>query len=153
MMTYKQASSVLVLIHTPQLDILLLERAGFPDGWQSVTGSREGMEDARSTAVRELAEETGIVIPGPQAGPGSLRDLGLSTRYEIYERWRHRYAPGTTHNTEHLFSLCLPQPLSVRLAADEHSRWQWLPWQEAANRVFSPSNAAAIRLLARHYGA
>lgn len=152
-MTYKQASSVLVLIHTPQLDILLLERAGFRDGWQSVTGSREGAEDSRSTAVRELAEETGIVIPGPLAGPDALRDLGLSTRYEIYERWRHRYAPGTTHNTEHLFSLCLPQPVAVQLAPAEHERWQWLPWQDAASRVFSPSNAAAIRLLARHCGA
>lgn len=153
MMTYKQASSVLVLIHTPQMDVLLLERHGFANGWQSVTGSREQCEDLRQTAVREVAEETGIRIGSPLAPDRQLRDLGLSTRYEIYERWRHRYAPGVTHNTEHLFSLCLPEPLAVRLAQGEHSRWQWLPWQEAARLVFSPSNAAAIRLLPALTGA
>lgn len=152
MMTYKQASSVLVLIHTPDLQILLLERAGFPDGWQSVTGSREGQEHLHATAAREVAEETGIHIPGPLAPAGALQDLRLSTRYEIYERWRHRYGPGVTHNVEHLFSLCLPAPVPVQLASSEHSRWQWLPWQEARQRVFSPSNASAIELLARHYG-
>lgn len=147
MMTYKQASSVLVLIHTPDLQVLLLERTGFPDGWQSVTGSREGDESLNATAAREVAEETGI-----QAAAGQLRDLRLSTRFEIYERWRHRYGPGVTHNVEHLFSLCLPAPVPVQLADGEHSRWQWLPWQQAAQRVFSPSNASAIHLLARHHG-
>lgn len=146
-MTYKQASSVLVLIHTAQLQVLLLERHGFADGWQSVTGSREGQESLRGTATREVAEETGIRIDSPLAPASALRDLGLSTRYEIYERWRHRYAPGTRHNTEHWFSLCLEEPVAVRLAPGEHTRWQWLPWQDAARRVFSPSNAAAIRLL------
>lgn len=153
MMTYKQPSSVLVLIHTPDLQVLLLERTGFADGWQSVTGSREGNEALHATAAREVAEETGICIPGPLVPPTALRDLHVSTRYEIYERWRHRYAPGVTHNVEHLFSLCLPHPVPVQLAEGEHSRFQWLPWHEAAHRVFSPSNASAIELLARRNGA
>ena len=144
-MSPKQATSVLVLIHTPDLNVLLLERAGYPDGWQSVTGSREGSETLLQTAQREVAEETGI-----ECGPLALRDWGLATRYEIYQRWRHRYAFGVTHNTEHLFGLCLPEKVPVQLADDEHTRWQWRPWQEAATLVFSPSNAAAIRLLAHH---
>lgn len=143
-MTYKQPTSVLVVIYTPQLDFLLLERAGFADGWQSVTGSREGDEDLHQTARRELAEETGIQTP-----PFSIRDLGMATRYPIYERWRHRYAPGVTHNTEHLFALCLPEPCAVQLRPDEHQRSQWTPWTTATQKVFSPSNAAAIRLIAQ----
>lgn len=143
-MTYKQPTSVLVVIYTPQLDFLLLERAGFADGWQSVTGSREANEDLHQTAQRELAEETGITPP-----PSSIRDLGMATRYPIYERWRHRYAPGVTHNTEHLFALCLPEPCEVQLRPDEHSRSLWAPWITAVQKVFSPSNAAAIRLIAQ----
>jgi len=38
----KKPVSVLVLIHTPDLGVLLLERAAHPGFWQSVTGSQEG---------------------------------------------------------------------------------------------------------------
>ena len=141
---YKQPVSVLVVIHTPQLDVLLLERAGNPGLWQSVTGSREGDEALATTALREVAEETGI-----HAAPEALIDWRLANRFPFLQRWRARYAPGVTHNTEHLFSLCVPAIVPVRIAPDEHTAAGWLPWDEAAGKVFSWTNRDAIRLVAR----
>lgn len=142
MTTHKIPVSVLVLVHTTDLDVLLLERADRPGYWQSVTGSQDAGESLVVTAQRELAEETGLV-----AAEGDLLDWQLQNRYEIYAHWRHRYAPGVTHNTEHVFSLMLPRQQAVVLAPREHLAFVWLPWREAADRVFSWSNAEAIREL------
>ncbi len=144
-MPYKQPISVLVLVHTTDLRVLLLERADFPDHWQSVTGSRDDDEALATTAARELAEETGI----DAARHGGVVDWQLSNEYEIFPQWRHRYAPGTTHNTEHVFALDVGSPVPVRLAPREHLRHVWLPWQEAAARCFSWSNRDAILALPR----
>ena len=140
----KQPVSALVVIHTADLDVLVMERVGGSGLWQSVTGSREANETFVATAQREVAEETGIVAP-----PEAFTDWRLANRFEILPRWRGRYAPGVTHNTEHVFSLCVPQPLQVRLAPDEHSAASWLPWKTAAGQVFSWTNRDAIHLLAR----
>jgi dATP pyrophosphohydrolase len=130
--------SVLVVIHTPALEVLLLERADKPGFWQSVTGSLDAEgELLAATARREVAEETGIE-------GGVLLDWQHSNRFEIYATWRHRYAPGVTHNSEHVFGLTVPAGTAVRLAPREHLAYAWLPWQEAAAKCFSPSNAAAI---------
>ncbi len=141
-MTYKIPVSVLVVIHTPQLQVLLLERADRPGFWQSVTGSQNAGETLAQTAQREVLEETGL-----DAGRYGLADWRKQNQYEIYRRWRSRYAPGVTHNTEHVFSLQLPQTLPVTLAANEHLQYVWLPWRDAADKVFSWSNADAIREL------
>lgn len=139
-MVYKQPVSALVVIYTPALDVLLLERADYPGYWQSVTGSQDAGETSlRDTAVREVSEETGL-----DARRYQLTDWQQCNEYEIYERWRHRYPPGTTHNTEHVFGLELPERIAVKLAPREHLNYQWLSWQEAAEKVFSPSNRAAI---------
>ncbi|MBZ0093736.1 MAG: dihydroneopterin triphosphate diphosphatase [Sulfuricellaceae bacterium] len=148
MARYKIPVSVLVIIHTPDLQVLLLERADHPGYWQSVTGSCDPGEMPRQTAVREVAEETGL-----DAGAFRLCDRQQQVEFEIFEEWRHRYAPGVTHNTEHVFSLELPRPLTVTLAPREHLSQAWLPWQEAAEKVFSWSNAAAIRRLPEWVGA
>ncbi len=136
---YKQPVSVLVIIHTRALEVLLLERADYPGYWQSVTGSRDGAEFLLDTAVREVREETGL-----DARRYPLTDWQLQNTYEIYPRWQHRYPPGTTHNTEHVFGMELPEQTAVQLSPREHLRYQWLPWREAAEKVFSPSNRAAI---------
>jgi dATP pyrophosphohydrolase len=136
--------SVLVVIHTPALEVLLLERADHPGWWQSVTGSQEEGETLVQTARREVAEETGL-----DCDEHALSDWGYSNVYEIYDCYRHRYAPATTHNTEHVFGLMLREPRPVRLAEGEHLAWQWRPWREAAELCFSPSNAEAIRQLPR----
>lgn len=146
MKAMKQPVSVLVVIHTADLQVLLIERADKPGYWQSVTGSREGDEAIASTAQREVAEETGFA-----AEAGQWHDWQQQNVYEIYPHWRHRYAEGVTHNTEHVFSLQLPGTLRPTLAPGEHLAWQWLPWQQAAEQVFSPSNAAAIRALAQRF--
>lgn len=131
--------STLVVIHTPALEVLILERADRPGFWQSVTGSQEPGEALVQTAIREVAEETGL-----DATRHYLRAWNLLNVYEIYPLWRHRYAAGVTHNTEHVFGLRLSGPAAVTIAPREHLRFEWAPWREAAARVFSWSNRKAI---------
>ena len=146
----KIPESVLVVIHTPALDVLLIERADKPGFWQSVTGSKDQFDEPLDeTAVREVAEETGITIGSAAVPLTALRDWSLRNVYEIYPVWRHRYAPGVTHNTEHVFGLRVPAGIHVTLNPREHLRFEWLPWQKAADRCFSPSNAEAILQLPR----
>ncbi len=146
----KIPESVLVVIHTADLDVLLIERADHPGFWQSVTGSKDAVDEpAVLTAAREVAEETGIVVGSPEVAACELRDWGMANVYEIYPQWRHRYASGVTHNTEHVFGLRVPRGIPVRLSPREHVAHGWWPWREAADRCFSPSNAEAILQLPR----
>ena len=145
-MGYKTPVSALVLIHTPDLQVLLLERADKAGFWQSVTGSLEEGETPRGAAIREVREETGLI-----ATDYNFYDMHASNVYEIYEHWRYRYAPGVTHNTEHLFGLELPAPLPVQLAAEEHLNYEWLDWREAAKKVFSWTNVDALRRLGERH--
>ena len=142
-MAFKVPESVLVVVHTAELQVLLLERAAQPGFWQSVTGSREpGDPDLLATARRELVEETGLTV-------GALTDWRLTNRYEIWPQWRARYAPDATHNTEHVFGFLVPEITMATLDPTEHSRQVWLPWQEAMEKVFSPTNRDAIWQLSR----
>ncbi len=145
---FKIPQSVLVVIYTAQLEVFLIERTDHAGYWQSVTGSKDSLDEAaRETARREVAEETGIMVgsPGvPEVPEGALRDWQLSNVYEIYPIWQHRYGPGVTQNTEYVFGLLVPREITVRLAPREHVAYQWLPYREAADRCFSPSNAEAI---------
>jgi len=144
----KIPQSVLVVIHSPELDVLLIERAKQPGFWQSVTGSKDFIdEDWRTTAIREVLEETGITVGTPEVPPEALVDWAIENVYEIYPIWRHRYAPGVTHNTERVFGLCVPRDTPITLAPREHTAHVWLPHREAADKCFSPSNAEAILLL------
>ena len=145
MKAFKIPESVLVVIHTADLQVLLIERAGNPGFWQSVTGSRDTPDEPfLATAVREVFEETGINAP-----PGHFLNWSVANIYEIYPVWRKRYAPGVTHNTEYVFSLCVPAGTPVLLSAREHTAYRWLPLIEAADACFSPSNAEAILMLPR----
>lgn len=143
---HKQPVSVLVVIHTPDAQVLLLERADRPAWWQSVTGSQEAGETLLQTAVREVAEETGL-----DASEYRLTDWGYTNRYEIFPQWRDRYAPGVTTNLEHVFGLILPSPQPVNVSPAEHLGYVWMPAEAAAEMCFSPSNAAAIRRLAARF--
>lgn len=146
----KIPESVLVVIHTAELEVLLIERADHPGFWQSVTGSKDALDEPPAvTARREVFEETGIAIGSPEVPLGKLRDWQLRNVYEIYPVWRHRYAPGVTHNTEHVFGLRVPRDVPVTLSPREHTAFVWLPWREAADRCFSASNAEAILQLPR----
>jgi len=143
-MHFKIPESVLVVIYTPALEVLLLERADHPGFWQSVTGSRASPDEPLAqTCAREVAEET-----GRPSTPAEFENWRQVNRYTIYPHWRHRYAPGVTHNTEHVFGLAVVAPFDVVLAPREHTRFQWRPWREAADLCFSWTNAQAIRLLA-----
>jgi dihydroneopterin triphosphate diphosphatase len=151
MKPYKIPESVLVVIHTADLQVLLIERADKPGYWQSVTGSLDAPDEPLlTTATRELFEETGIVADGEHI---VLRDWNLSNIYEIYPVWRHRYAPGVTQNTEHVFSVQVPRDIPIMLSPREHVQYVWLPYLEAADQCFSPSNAEAVLLLPRQVAA
>lgn len=142
-MTPKLPVSVLVIVHTAEREVLLLERKTRPGFWQSVTGSLDRMDEpAVEAARRELREETGI-----EARTQDLRRWPLDYSFEIFPEWRHRFVPGTTHNTERVFSVELPGRVPVILAPAEHTASLWLPWQEAAAKCFSWSNRDAIRIL------
>ncbi|WP_317204352.1 dihydroneopterin triphosphate diphosphatase [Janthinobacterium sp.] len=147
-MNHKIPESVLVVIHTAALEVLLIERADRPGFWQSVTGSLDAVDEPLpATAARELFEETGIVADGAAI---ALRDWHLSNIYEIYPVWRHRYAPGVTRNTEHVFSVAVPRDIAVTLSPREHLNYVWLPYLEAADKCFSSSNAEALLQLPQH---
>ena len=144
---HKIPESVLVVIYTHELEVLLIERADKPGFWQSVTGSLDAPSEALiDTAARELREETGIIADGERI---ALYDWHLSNVYEIYPVWRHRYAPGVTHNTEHVFGVCVPRNTLITLSPREHLQHAWLPYVDAADRCFSSSNAEAILQLPR----
>jgi dATP pyrophosphohydrolase len=145
-MSYKIPESVLVVIYTSDQQVLLIRRAD-AGTWQSVTGSKEHpQEDWAETAVREVQEETGINALHPQC---RLQDWQLENTYDIYPAWRWRYAPEVSRNTERVFGLLVPEGTPVTLSPREHTAWQWLPWQQAADTCFSPSNAEAILMLPR----
>jgi dATP pyrophosphohydrolase len=140
--------SVLVVIHTPDLDVLLLERADHPGFWQSVTGSLDTVDEPlAATCAREVAEETGLLRP-----PWDYADLHRVHRYPIFPQWRARYAPGVTHNVEHVYGLLVDQRFTPVLAPREHRAARWLPWRSAADACFSWTNAQAVRLPALQHG-
>lgn len=143
---YKIPISTLVVVYTPSLDVLLIERADFPEHWQSVTGSQEPGETLAQTATRELREETGI----DASAYGGVVDWRMQNDFEIFKQWSWRYPPGTRHNTEHVFGLRVPERVPVTLAPREHLRHAWLPWRDAAARCFSWTNRAAIEALPAH---
>jgi dATP pyrophosphohydrolase len=135
--------SVLVVIHTPALEVLLLQRAARPEFWQSVTGSIDRLDEPlEDAAQREVREETGI-----EAQRETLLRWNVINTFRIWEQWRHRFPPGTTHNTEHVFSLQVTERVPVRLDPDEHVGFVWLSWQAAADRCASWSNREAIAML------
>ena len=139
----KIPESVLVVVYTPALDVLIIERADHPGFWQSITGSKATPDEPLlTTCVREVAEETGLTVSA-----GQLEDWKVSHSFAIYEHWRHRYATGVTHNTEHVFGLCLPQRFEPQLNPLEHNRHRWLAWRAAADASFSWTNAESIRRL------
>jgi dATP pyrophosphohydrolase len=144
-MAYKIPESVLVVVHTRALDVLLLERARQPGFWQSVTGSREAEDvDVVATARRELVEETGL-------SAGTLSDWSIVNRYEIWPQWRARYAPEVTHNTERVFGFLVDTQTVATLDPEEHIAQLWLPWRQAMDKTFSPTNRAAIARLPERF--
>jgi len=144
---YKIPESVLVVIYTPQREVLLIRRAD-AGTWQSVTGSKDhGTETWAETAIREVNEETGLDARHPHC---ILQDWQLENVYDIYPAWRWRYHPEVSRNTERVFGLRLPQKMPITLSPSEHTEWQWLDWQAAADHCFSASNAEAILMLPRY---
>ena len=145
--SYKLPESVLVVIHTPALDVLLIRRTGGEGHWQSVTGSKDALDEPfAETARREVAEETGIDTQAPGC---RLTDWALENVYDIWPQWLHRYAPGVVRNRERVFGLRVPPGTPVVLSPREHDAYEWLSWQQAADRCFSASNAEACLLLPR----
>ena len=141
MKAYKRPESVLVVIHSADSKVLVMQRKGNGSEafWQSMTGSLETGELPEHAAQRELFEETGLT--------DLVQSCHLSTRFEIRQAALHRYAPGIRWNTEHLFQCVLPRPVEITLAAEEHTAYEWLPKHEALERIWSSSNREAVMQL------
>ncbi len=136
---YKIPRSTLIVIYTPQAEVLLIERADKIGYWQSVTGSQDADESLAETAAREVGEETGLI-----ARDYTLTDWQQKNVYEIFPIWRHRYAPGVTENIEHVFGLEVPDRVPIKLAPREHLQHVWLAHDKSAALCFSPTNRDAI---------
>jgi dATP pyrophosphohydrolase len=144
--TPKLPLSVLVVVHTAELEVLLLERRLRSGYWQSVTGSLDSFDEPlQAAAAREVREETGI------DASGALSRWNVVNTFEIYAEWRHRFAPGVVYNVEHVFGLRLPRRVPVSLAPDEHVAYAWLSWRDAASRCFSWSNRDALMILGERF--
>lgn len=137
---FKRPESVLIVVHTPELDCLLLERAEPRGFWQSVTGSLRWSETPAECAARELAEETGLE-------PLGLRDARVQRSFPILPAWRSRYAPDVASNTEHLWYLEVPEVRAVRIEPTEHVAYLWLPVEGAIEKVASWTNREALQRL------
>lgn len=138
----RRPESVLVVIHTPGLECLLLERIAPAGFWQSVTGTLKWQESAVDCAAREVREETGIQ-------PDGLIDAGTEQRFPILPEWRDRYAPDVTENVEHLWYLPVAEVIPVTINPDEHLQYRWAPLEEAILAVTSWTNRAALERLRR----
>jgi dihydroneopterin triphosphate diphosphatase len=137
---FKRPESVLVVVHTPALDCLLLERVEPRGFWQSVTGSLKWGETPAACAARELAEETGLAADG-------LRDAEVERSFPILPAWRSRYAPDVSSNTERLWYLEVPEVRAVRIEPAEHCAYLWLPIDAAVEKVASWTNREALQRL------
>ena len=136
-MQHKRPESVLIIVYTQAGEVLMLRRKYPSDFWQSVTGSLEWDEGPLDAAIRELQEETGLVNQ-------DIQNCHYSQKFEIYSIWRHRYAPGVSHNLEHVFCVELPEKVEISLDPREHEKYLWLPRDQAVDLAFSHTNQEAI---------
>ncbi len=138
---FRRPESVLVLVYVDRSQVLLLRRVAPFSFWQSVTGSLDEGETPLDAARRELFEETGLSDEGVLRGPTATR------AFTIDPRWRDRFAPGVTENTEHEFRFRLPGVADIRLDPDEHAAHRWLDIDAAIERVWSWTNKEALEML------
>ena len=137
---FRRPESVLVVVHTPEFDCLLLERIEPRGFWQSVTGTLRWAETPAECAARELAEETGLA-------PLALRDAQVQRSFPILPAWRSRYAPGVECNVEHQWYLEVPEVRAVTIEPTEHVAYLWLPIEAAIEKVASWTNREALQRL------
>jgi len=137
---FRRPESVLIVVHTPRLDCLLLERVEPRGFWQSVTGTLLPAETPAECAARELQEETGLP-------PVDLRDARVQRSFPILPAWRSRYAPGVDSNLEHQWYLEVPEVRAVRIEPKEHVAYLWLPVEAAIEKVASWTNREALEQL------
>ncbi len=140
---YRRPESVLVVVYASGGEVLLLRRQRPFEFWQSITGSLLPGETHDKAAARELGEETGL------EDNGTLAYTGVSRVFVIDPRWRDRYPPGVFENVEYEWHFRLDAPREVTLSPGEHSAFNWVPLEEAIERVWSWTNREALEDLGR----
>lgn len=109
---------VAVCVHRADGLVLLTFRMPdkpYPSSWEFTAGSALAGESSREGAVRELAEETGIVTE-----PDALRFVG-----------RHVEASALVD----LYALRVPADVELRLQADEVAAAEWVTPDEVRRRL------------------
>ncbi len=139
---FKIPESVLVVVHTHNADVLLIKRV-VSGHWQSITGSLDFIgESPEAAARRELCEETGI------RASDNLKNWHTTHDFEIIDVMKRHFAPTVTHNKEHAFSIKLADRCEIVLNPKEHSRYVWLPFELAAEKMWSWTNRAMLQQIA-----
>jgi dATP pyrophosphohydrolase len=123
-------------------EYLLLRRVPSRGGfWQGITGGVEEGEDLAGTAMRELAEEAGLV-------PSALEQMDCSYSLLMQDEWRELYAAGVEEIVEYVFVAFIDRQQEPAISW-EHDAWQWCSLDEALELLTYPENKEALKSCAR----
>lgn len=110
------------------------------DIWQPVAGGGEDGESILETAVRETAEESGIIRPSDTFVPLQSKTMIASNEFPEAD-----WGPEVQEIPEHAFGV---EFLSDKIVlSDEHTAYEWLTIEKARERLYWAANIRALNEL------